>query len=568
MLEKGKEEPGELDYEKSDDDVNGTPPPSSRVPEAAAGEAAEVLSTATSERPWEEARRGGAGLRKRAGVQWPYQCLLAVPAPSPPSQRQRRMQTSEREGCGPEVSPSMVPEAPLESPTAPAKSPAFDLFNLVLSYKRLEIYLEPLKDAGDGVRYLLRWQTPLCSLLTCLGLNILFLTLNEGAWYSVGALMISVPALLGYLQEVCRARLPESELMRRKYHSVRQEDLQRVRLSRPEAVAEVKSFLIQLEAFLSRLCCTCEAAYRVLHWENPTVSSQFYGALLGTVCMLYLLPLCWVLALLNSTLFLGNVEFFRVVSEYRASLQRRMNPKQEESAFESPPPSDAGGKGALPDCTPAPAPTPTEDLTPGSVEEAEEAEPDEEFKDAIEVGGLPRHPQLTRQETHLVVLVSSSLDPGALPRGGQNWKQLFPQEDDEGAPCPAEDELVLQDNGFLSKNEVLRNKVSRLTERLRKRYPTNNFGSCTGCSATFSVLKKRVLWVGPAGGKELQVPGGRRSKTDPGSCLQRNCSNCGNSFCSRCCSFKVPRSSMGATAPEAQRETVFVCASCNQTLSK
>uniref|UniRef100_A0A4X1U7N5 Protrudin n=2 Tax=Sus scrofa TaxID=9823 RepID=A0A4X1U7N5_PIG len=318
------------------------------------------------------------------------------------------MQTSEREVYGLEVSPSVNPEASLESPPAPTKSPAFDLFNLVVSYKRLEIYLEPLKDAGDGVRYLLS--------------------------------------------------------------------------------------LIQLEAFLSRLCCTCEAAYRVLHWENPTVSSQFYGALLGTVCMLYLLPLCWVLALLNSTLFLGNVEFFRVVSEYRASLQRRMNPKQEESAFESPSPPDAGGKGTLPDCTPAP--TPTEDLTPGSVEEAEEAEPDEEFKDAIE-------------------------------------------EDDEGTPCPAEDELALQDNGFLSKNEVLRNKVSRLTERLRKRYPTNNFGSCTGCSATFSVLKKR-----------------------------RNCSNCGNSFCSRCCSFKVPRSSMGATAPEAQRETVFVCASCNQTLSK
>ncbi|XP_045053404.1 protrudin isoform X5 [Desmodus rotundus] len=367
--------------------------------------------------------------------------------------RYGRMQSSEREGCGCEAGPSVMPEAPLESPPAPAKSPAFDLFNLVLSYKRLEIYLEPLKDAGDGVRYLLRWQTPLCSLLTCLGLNVLFLTLNEGAWYSVGALVISVPALLGYLQEVCRARLPESELMRRKYHSVRQEDLQRVRLSRPEAVAEVKSFLIQLEAFLSRLCCACEAVYRVLHWENPTVSSQFYGALLGTVCVLYLLPLCWVFALLNSTLFLGNVEFFRVVSEYRASLQRRMQPTQEEGAFQSPPPPDAGGKGVLLDCTPAP--TPTEDLTPGSVEEAEEAEPDEEFKDAIE-------------ETHLVVL-----------------------EDEEGAPCPAEDELALQDNGFLSKNEVLRSKVSRLTERLRKRYPTNNFGSCTGCSATFSVLKKR-----------------------------------------------------------------------------
>ncbi|XP_055109100.1 protrudin isoform X15 [Symphalangus syndactylus] len=325
------------------------------------------------------------------------------------------MQASEREGSGPELSPSVMLEAPLESPPFPTKSPAFDLFNLVLSYKRLEIYLEPLKDAGDGVRYLLS--------------------------------------------------------------------------------------LIQLEAFLSRLCCTCEAAYRVLHWENPVVSSQFYGALLGTVCMLYLLPLCWVLTLLNSTLFLGNVEFFRVVSEYRASLQQRMNPNQEEHAFESPPPPDVEGKGGLMDSTPAL--TPTEDLTPGSVEEAEEAEPDEEFKDAIE-------------ETHLVVL-----------------------EDDEGAPCPAEDELALQDNGFLSKNEVLRSKVSRLTERLRKRYPTNNFGNCTGCSATFSVLKKR-----------------------------RSCSNCGNSFCSRCCSFKVPKSSMGATAPEAQRETVFVCASCNQTLSK
>ncbi|XP_029328532.1 protrudin isoform X1 [Mus caroli] len=415
------------------------------------------------------------------------------------------MQTSDRELSGPEASPSGMPEVLSECSPAPTKSAAFDLFNLVLSYKRLEIYLEPLKDAGDGVRYLLRWQMPLCSLLTCLGLNILFLTLNEGAWYSMGALMISVPALLGYLQEVCRGQLPESELMRRKYHSIRQEDLQRVRLSRvhlsrPEAVAEVKSFLIQLEAFLARLCYTCESAYRVLHWENPVVSSQFYGALLGMVCMLYLLPLCWVLALLNSTLFLGNGDFFRVVCEYRACLQRRMNPQQEECACESSALQGAGGRGLLDS---SPAPTPTEDLTPGSVEEAEEAEPDEEFKDAIE-------------ETHLVVL-----------------------EDEEGTPCPAEDELTLQDNGFLSKNEVLRSKVSRLTERLRKRYPTNNFGNCAGCAATFSVLKKR-----------------------------RSCSNCGNSFCSRCCSFKVPRSSMGATAPEAQRETVCVCASCNQTLSK
>lgn len=33
--------------------------------------------------------------------------------------------------------------------------------------------------------------------------------------------------------------------------------------------------------------------------------------LLGTICVLYLLPLCWVLAILNSTLFLGNTQFYQ-----------------------------------------------------------------------------------------------------------------------------------------------------------------------------------------------------------------------------------------------------------------
>lgn len=38
---------------------------------------------------------------------------------------------------------------------------------------------------------------------------------------------------------------------------------------------------------------------------------RFYGALLGSVCVLYLLPLCWVLAILNSTLFLVNTQFYQ-----------------------------------------------------------------------------------------------------------------------------------------------------------------------------------------------------------------------------------------------------------------
>ncbi|XP_066856318.1 protrudin isoform X2 [Anser cygnoides] len=441
------------------------------------------------------------------------------------------MQAAERDGAaaaaaaaaggggGPE--PAAGGAEPPPEPPPPGKAAAFDLLGLVRSYRRLELYLEPLRDAAEAVRCLLRWQRPLCSLLACLGLNLLLLTLDRGrcggrgvggtppvcagpgvtgcrspphpaaAWYSVLALLVLLPALLGYLQETCRARPAQQELVRRRQHSVRREELRSVRLSHQEALAQVKGFLIQLEGFLSGLCCSCEAAYRVLYWENPAVSSQFYGALLGSVCILYLLPLCWVMAILNSTLFLGNPQFYQVIKELKASIEQCLGTKPLESA---PEPAEPLPAAAPPDRTPTP--TSTEDLTPGSVEEAEEAEPDEEFKDAIE-------------------------------------------EDDEGSQCSADFDLSLPDNGFMSKNDVIRSKVSRLTERLRKRYPSNNFGSCTGCGATFSVLKKR-----------------------------RSCSNCGNSFCSRCCSFKVPKAVMGATAPEAQRETVFVCALCNQVLTK
>ncbi|XP_062988565.1 protrudin isoform X2 [Elgaria multicarinata webbii] len=408
------------------------------------------------------------------------------------------MQVSEREGGGATTGNGLdsptASDVPPVSPSPP-KPPSLDLFNLVVSYKRLELYVEPLQDVAEGVWFLLSWQMPLCSLLTCLGLNFLLLTLSEAAWFGLFALLILVPAMLGYLQETCRIRLSEEELARRRYHSVRREDVRKVQLSRNEAVAEVKGFLIQLEAFLSRLCGGCEAVYRVLYWENPSLSSQFYGVLMGSVCALYVLPLCWVFVLLNNALFLGNVAFYQVMLELKSAVEQRLGFRPLAKDPE-PVELDAGevGSGALPDRTPTP--TSTEDLTPGSVEEAEEAEPDDEFKDAIE-------------------------------------------EDDDISQCSGEFELGLPDNPFMTRNEVIRSRMSRLTERLRKRYPTNNLGNCASCSATFSVLKKR-----------------------------RSCSNCGNSFCSRCCSFKVPKSCMGATAPDAQRETVFVCGQCNQALVK
>ncbi|KAM9324817.1 protrudin [Gastrophryne carolinensis] len=436
------------------------------------------------------------------------------------------MQTTERDAASPgsggsgaiwaDNSPTMTESRP-ESPQTTNRTQTFDLFTLVVAYKRIGVYLEPLRDAWDGIKYLLRWQTPLLSLLTCFVVNVLLLTLNEVAWFSVGALLVSIPALIGYLQEVSRKQIPESELARRKYYCVRREELQKVKLTRQEAVAEFKSFLIQLEGILNVICGTCEKAYHVLYWQNPSASFQLYGMLLGFVCIIYLLPLCCVLAILNSTVFLRNSDFYRVIAECRASLQERGNSATVslESSSQS---TQEVENFPVEEQTPSPAPTSPDfsscldspeftshkmDLSPGSVEEAEEAEPDDEFKDAIEE------------------------------------QQLMNMEDDDVSQCPSEYELNLQDNGFLSRNDAIKSRVSKLTERLRKRYPTNNLGTCSGCNAPFSILKKR-----------------------------RCCNNCGNSFCSRCCSFKVPKSAMGATAPEAQKETVFVCAPCNQALCK
>ncbi|XP_041426969.1 protrudin isoform X3 [Xenopus laevis] len=413
-----------------------------------------------------------------------------------------------------EGSPTMT-ESHSESPQSTTKSRAFDLFNLVVSYKRIEIYLEPIKDSWEGIKYLLRWQMPLCSVFTCITLNIFLLTLNEVAWFSVGALFISIPALIGYLQEMSKIHIPEPELARRKYYSVRREELQKVKLSRQEAVAEFKSFLIHLESILNLICGSCERVYQVLYWQNPAASFQFYGLLLGAVCILYLLPLYWILAIVNSTLFIKNSDFYRVVAECKASLQQKGS--TESSSIGPAPSCQEVENGSILDQTPTPVPTSSEsftctashdpslamDLSPGSVEEAEEAEPDEEFKDAIEE------------------------------------QQLMTMDEDDVSQCSAEYDS-LQDNGFLSKNEVIKSKVSKLTEKLRKRYPTNNLGTCTGCNATFSVLTRK----------------------------RRSCTNCGNILCSRCCSYKVPKSVMGATAPDAQRETVFVCGICNQALSK
>uniref|UniRef100_A0A3B5M702 Protrudin n=1 Tax=Xiphophorus couchianus TaxID=32473 RepID=A0A3B5M702_9TELE len=239
-----------------------------------------------------------------------------------------------------------------------------------------------------------------------------------------------------------------------------------------------RELLKHLDELLSSACQSAEAIYKVLYWDDHATSSRFYGAVLIVVCLLYVAPLGWLLAGLNSIVFLWNRDFYRVLLDLR-NLFHLGQTQTLEGLSEEQEPANTTDQ--------TPTPTSLEDLSPGSIEEAEEAEPDDEFKDAIE-------------------------------------------EDDDG-PLGAPEYDTVSENGFLSRNEPIRSKVSKLTERLRKRYPATS--NCSSCNAVFSVLKKR-----------------------------RNCSNCGNSFCSRCCSYKVPRSFMGATAPEAQRETVFVCAAC------
>lgn len=56
---------------------------------------------------------------------------------------------------------------------------------------------------------------------------------------------------------------------------------------------------------------------------------------------------------------------------------------------------------------------------------------------------------------------------------------------------------TISENGLLSRNEPIRSKVSKLTEKLRKRYPTTNIGQCAFSSTRFTqlILKASVTLV-------------------------------------------------------------------------
>ncbi|XDV15865.1 hypothetical protein PO909_015824 [Leuciscus waleckii] len=116
----------------------------------------------------------------------------------------------------------------------------FDLLNMVICFKRMAIFLEPVTDTLEVLRFLLGWRMPLCSLSSCVLLNILFLTLSEGAWVSLLLLAASAPALLGYLGNRCQGATSEMAVQKKKHHAVQRRDLQTVHMSKREAMLEVK----------------------------------------------------------------------------------------------------------------------------------------------------------------------------------------------------------------------------------------------------------------------------------------------------------------------------------------
>ncbi|XP_053333143.1 protrudin isoform X3 [Clarias gariepinus] len=295
----------------------------------------------------------------------------------------------------------------------PRTTVTIDLFNVVVSYKRMAIFLEPVTDVVEVLRYVLGWRMPLCSLFCCILLNILFITLSEVVWFSLLLLVVSVPAVLGYLGDHCQGDATDAAVEKKRHHAVQRRELQTVHMSRQEAMMEVKGLLKRLDEILTQACAYAESVYKVLYWESHAVSAVFYGFLLMTLCLLYTAPVGWSLSLTNSTLFFWNKDFCRVVLQMKDLFRSSpVQPAKGETEKMDPEQSHLSDR--------SPTPTSLEDLSPGSVEEAEEAEPDDEFRDAIEENQL-----VLQSETEtctlclsdaLVHLVLNHLRPSASPQ--------------------------------------------------------------------------------------------------------------------------------------------------------
>ncbi|KAI1894315.1 hypothetical protein AGOR_G00114550 [Albula goreensis] len=231
-----------------------------------------------------------------------------------------------------------------------------DLFMLARTYRKLVANLESIGFVWKVEKYLLGWKMPIVSLLCCVLLNTLFLTVSEETCFFLGPLCVFILATVGCLNG--RSRRKTMEALQGQSHSA---------VTREEVALEMKVLLRDLEQMLSQASVTVRSAYIVLCWERSFDSALFYGGLLTELGLLYSAPLSYALVVINSTLFLWNRHFFRVVRNmlfWRRPKPTEGQPKKLEQA--SDPPS-----------------TEDQDLSWGNMETEEL---DYEFKDAIEDG--------------------------------------------------------------------------------------------------------------------------------------------------------------------------------------
>ncbi|XP_071089475.1 protrudin-like [Haliotis cracherodii] len=146
---------------------------------------------------------------------------------------------------------------------------------------------------------------------------------------------------------------------------------------------------------------------------------------------------------------------------------------------------------------------------------------------------------------------SDSQSTAATPSESQSKGSSETASSGDATDSPDKDELydedldentVELDGDHLTRLEPAPSKpgmVARLLELKRRRQQLAS-ENCFTCKVSFSSFLKRRYY----------------------------CRHCGNHFCNKCCNQKVPRSVFGATSPAAQTETVIVCNTCHELLTK
>ncbi|KAJ8418145.1 hypothetical protein AAFF_G00138540 [Aldrovandia affinis] len=173
----------------------------------------------------------------------------------------------------------------------------------VTTFKKLMVLLEASSIVWGIIKHLLGWKMPLMSLLCCVLLNVLFLTLRKETWFFLGLLCSFSLAILGYVKKHSRSKATELALRRKMHSGIRTEDLQGFHTTQEETKASLR----ELDEMLSEALLSAKSVHRLLCWETRSHSVLFYSGLLPVLYLLYLAPGYYSLVAINSALFLWNV---------------------------------------------------------------------------------------------------------------------------------------------------------------------------------------------------------------------------------------------------------------------